>query len=934
MFNDKEEIPIGLQKKISLRVDENIINQKMVIPYPLPELRGLLISNKINQEPIYLYMAEEQYLILKYSLKIKDYHLINDKNNINKLIKDIGNYFDIFYKTYPLSSRINISYQENIKNIKPYYSFILVPDEKFKAKYKFNEYIKQNNKIREHILSINNKLKRNYSIKLLSTLLSLRQSSKKLPTLINKITYEQTNDLLNSPNQRLLEIKKHKNSYKQILRELFSSRLNDFRKDIVEYCLDNTKYFREDCFENFVCFIEFFVLLFCGIKTKYYIDEFSFFNMDFYTDEKNMMNFAESFHYQVQFRIKDIPFIAPNGKRKLWKNQTAEEKKEFIRRKYDKLMELNKEKIPNINQEMMEYYPTHCDFSRTISPGFRRYDQNDDYHICEICKYIPNSEVCKKLGCSSCFRHIDKERLICLNLSHIMNFNKIKELCKVEKEEEKIFMNMIMMPNYDGINNRINNKELISNYLVPFETSEILKLNKTFRDIYGEIVGFYFVWISHFIKWLFYMALIGIGMSLITLFFKDNINKSFSLILNLAFITCIVLWGNYYYISWDGQESFYNHIWGMNDYILIQNSVYEYEEKIKLNVEIIMGVKIPIEKTWVYVLINVFLFIFSIFLHIIMIISNILIISTKSYVFHTKIKILDKFLNATWVYTVPVFCYFLRELFSYADEKWDKWIISHVKQVPKDLKRQIRLIMKIIFEFFNYYFNLYYIAFIKNYYGTCLDDDCHSELGNQLTIIIICDLIIMILSLLIPVFYNFNKRNEIENKIRDITYEENCSNKYKYYTRNSFIYTNIEGYYIKAILYFGYILQFGASAPMTFMLILITTIFNRIILGISLKNIYYAQIFGESIGIIKLKKWIRVISFIGIISNLCCIFYTNNYFYWLSNGKKLIYIALTENIVLIIIKIFDYDSLPKWFYYKDKIDFTYLRKFGIRAKKM
>ena len=934
MFNDKEEIPIGLQKKISLRVDENIINQKMVIPYPLPELRGLLISNKINQEPIYLYMAEEQYLILKYSLKIKDYHLINDKNNINKLIKDIGNYFDIFYKTYPLSSRINISYQENIKNIKPYYSFILVPDEKFKAKYKFNEYIKRNNKIRDHILSINNKLKRNYSIKLLPTLLSLRRSSKKLPTLINKITYEQTNDLLNSPRQRLLEIKKHKNSYKQILRELFSSRLNDFRKDIVEYCLNNTKYFREDCFENFVCFIEFFVLLFCGIKTKYYIDEFSFFNMDFYTDEKNMMNFAESFHYQVQFRIKDIPFIAPNGKRKLFKNQTAEEKKEFIRRKYDKLMELNKEKIPNINQEMMEYYPTHCDFSRTISPGFRRYDQNDDYHICEICKYIPNSEVCKKLGCSSCFRHIDKERLICLNLSHIMNFNKIKELCKVEKEEEKIFMNMIMMPNYDGINNRINNKELISNYLVPFETSEILKLNKTFRDIYGEFVGFYFVWISHFIKWLFYMALIGIGMSLITLFFKDNINKSFSLILNLAFITCIVLWGNYYYISWDGQESFYNHIWGMNDYILIQNCVYEYEEKIKLNVEIIMGVKIPIEKTWVYVLINVFLFIFSIFLHIIMIICNILIISTKSYVFHTKIKILDKFLNATWVYTVPVFCYFLRELFSYADEKWDKWIISHVKQVPKDLKRQIRLIMKIIFEFFNYYFNLYYIAFIKNYYGTCLDDDCHSELGNQLTIIIICDLIIMILSLLIPVFYNFNKRNEIENKIRDITYEENCSNKYKYYTRNSFIYTNIEGYYIKAILYFGYILQFGASAPMTFMLILITTIFNRIILGISLKNIYYAQIFGESIGIIKLKKWIRVISFIGIISNLCCIFYTNNYFYWLSNGKKLIYIALTENIVLIIIKIFDYDSLPKWFYYKDKIDFTYLRKFGIRAKKM
>ena len=152
-------------------------------------------------------MTEEQYLILKYSLKIKDYHLINDKNNINKLIKDIGNYFDIFYRAYPLSSRINISYKENIKKIKPYYSFILVPDEKFKAKYKFNEYIRKNNKIRDHILSVSHKLKRKYSIKLLPTLLSLRHSSTKLPTLINKIAYEPTNELLNSPTQRLLEIK-------------------------------------------------------------------------------------------------------------------------------------------------------------------------------------------------------------------------------------------------------------------------------------------------------------------------------------------------------------------------------------------------------------------------------------------------------------------------------------------------------------------------------------------------------------------------------------------------------------------------------------------------------------------------------------------------------------------------------------------------------
>ena len=917
-------------------MNSNIINQKTEIPYPLPELRGFLTSNKINKEPIYLYLPEEQYQILKYSLKIKDYHIITEKNNITKLIEDIGEFFEIFFKSYPLSRRIAISHQEPMKKIKPCYSFILKPDEEFKTKYKIEEYTKSFPKIREHILKFDNKLKRVYSLKIIANLFSKGDSDKKFPKIFEKLqSISKEEDLLNSgSSQKLIEIKKNKKPYKKILKELFTSRLNDFREDIVEYCLDNTKYMRKDNLENFICFIEFFALLFCGIKTKYYIDELSYINMDFYSDEKNMMNFAESFHYQVQFRIKDIPFLAPYGKKKKNTDLTAKERLKIIKKKYETLFLLNQEKVPSLDQERVEYYPTHCDFSRTISPGFRRYDENDDYHICEKCKYIPNSEVCKKLECSSCFRQIDKERLICLNLSHIMNFNKMKELCDVNiYDEEKIFMDKIIIPNYEGINNRITTREIMSNYLVPFETKEIVKLDKTFRDIYGENVGFYFVWISHFTKWLFYLAIIGIFMSILSFFINENSNKHIYLIINLMFIAAIILWGNYYYKSWDGQESFYNYIWGMNDYILVQNSIYDFEEHLKLNVEIIMGVKIPIEKPLTYLLINFFLFFLSIFLHILVIISNILIIESKSYKFHIKNKNIENYLNKIWKYIVPVLCYILREIFSFVGEKWDRWIINHGKQFSKEIKRQIKLRMRIVFEFFNYYFNLYYIAFIKKYLGTCLDGDCHNELGNQLIVIIICDLVVMILSLLIPVYFNYKQRKEIDKKIKEIDAGENASSKYKYYSRNKFLFKDMRSNYIKAILYFGYLIQFGASAPMIFALILLVSIINRIVLGMALKNIYFAQVFEESVGILKLKKWIRIISFFGVISNLCCIFYTNNYFYWLSNKRKLIYMALIENILLVIIKIFDYDSLPRWFYFKDKIDFTYLRKFGIRAKK-
>ena len=884
-------------------------------------------------------MNEEEYLLLTHSLKIKDYHLINDKNIINKLIQDIGNYLDTFFKAFPLSNRIIISLDEKMKRIKPCFSFILIPDDKFKEKIKLNEFSLKYQKIKDEIIKMKIKRRRYINeIKIISSLFLKKESKKKLTVMDQIITEpsedEKSHNIIKSFSSKFLGINKNKIRYKQIIRDIFTTRLNDFRKNIVEYCLENTKYLREDNFENFVCFLEFFCLLFCGIKTKYYVDELSYLNMDFYADEKNIMNLAESFHYQVQFQIKDIPFIAPYGKRKKHINYSAEEKEEVIKEKKAKIHNLNLQKMQSTNQDQIEMYPTHCDFSRMISPRFRRYDSDDDYHICTKCENIPNSYKCTKLQCSSCFRHIDKERLISLNLSHIMNFNIIRKLIH-NNESDAIFDDMIINPNYNSLTKKIDNKELIVNYLLPFETNEILTINKIYRDIFGENIGFYLVWISHYIKWLFYPSLIGLIMSFLCNIANKILNKEILLILNLIFIAFLILWGNYYYSSWAGQEAFYSYIWGMNDYKLIQNSMWDYEENHELNIEIIMGVKIPLETPFNYWIINSFLFLLSIFLPILMIISNILLISTKSYTFNWKFKKLGSFLNHYWQFIVPVLCFLLREFFSFIAEKWNKWIIYHQKKIAKDKKRDIKIKMEIIFEFCNYYFNLYYIAFIRNYYGTCLDNDCHSELGDQLIIIIICDLVSTIINLLIPSLYNIKQRQKIESKIKDNNlYSDNYSNKFIYYTRNKFKYKHMKSYYLKAILFFGYMIQFGASSPMCFFLILLTLICNRIVLGISLKNIFFAQVFEESIGLSKTKRLLKIIIYIGIISNLLCIFYTNDYFDSLTNARKLIYIAITENVVLIIIKLFNYDSLPKWFYFKDKIDFTYLRKFGIREKKL
>ena len=197
-------------------------------------------------------------------------------------------------------------------------------------------------------------------------------------------------------------------------------------------------------------------------------------------------------------------------------------------------------------------------------------------------------------------------------------------------------------------------------------------------------------------------------------------------------------------------------------------------------------------------------------------------------------------------------------------------------------------------------------------------------------VIIICDFIYSIVRVLYSIFFLAKKYEKIKDKA-NIT---NKSNKSLYYTRRTFKYKSMKKFFLRPILYFGYIIQFGSVASFSFILTLLIIINHRIILSLSLKNIYFAQLFEESIGLDKMKKRIKALLFIGIISNLSCLFYTNNFFNYISNGKKLIYIALTQNIIFIIRKLVTYNSLPTWFYFKDKIDFTYLRKFGIREKKI
>jgi hypothetical protein len=139
---------------------------------------------------------------------------------------------------------------------------------------------------------------------------------------------------------------------------------------------------------------------------------------------------------------------------------------------------------------------------------------------------------------------------------------------------------------------------------------------------------------------------------------------------------------------------------------------------------------------------NIIILILSGLIKVFVMASNIIILAFKNHVFELKKISYNKFLNKYWKYITPIIIYILREIFSILCEKANRFLYSQQKFTSENEKEKMLVRKQLIFEFFNYYFNLYYIAFIKANFEKCLYDDCYKELEQQLITIVISDVVV------------------------------------------------------------------------------------------------------------------------------------------------------------------------------------------------
>ena len=712
---------------------------------------------------------------------------------------------------------------------------------------------------------------------------------------------------------------KYEYTYKKYIQNLFYPKLNDFRKEIIEDCFKNQKTFGKIDFQKFICLLEFFLSLFSGIQVKYSIDELGFLNMDLYASEPIYMNMAEILHYQVHFQIRDISHFQGEQNKKL------------------NLIHLNTKQYHEYNLDKIEYFPPSTAFIQELSNKFRRYTKNDNYHLCPECEkffFIKNIE---KVPCnSSVFRFIDKTRLLFMTLSGIMDITYLENMIKENNDEDnddsqnKLFKATMILRNEELLD-ELKDPLIFSSYLLPFQTKRNKKLNNIFRNIFGETIGYYYTWISHYLSWIIFPAILGLLTEIYLLYFDHN--KIYNYIY-IIFLIIILLWGFYYVRDWDNFQMFYNHIWGMDSFQAEITNLYDADYS-KVTYITFLGIKIPKVNKINNLLVNFISVVLVFFSSLFIMAVNVGIFKINKMEFFLK-KYIEKFFGDNKItheigkYLLPIIIYVAREIMSALFYKISEILADLEKPTDKEEYDEIVTKKRLTLEFVNYYFNLYYIAFYKKAKNTCENGDCFLELRRQLVLILISNIISVITQVVYRIIYLRQNIKNFEVKMIQKFKNSGIIEKLKFYTREEFDEDDMQKLVMPIIFNFGYVIQFGICCPISFLFMLILILLSRITNSISMIYLFYVKSIKISKGLTVYNKTQFVLVFVGIFSNIGIIFYTkNNSEKDFSLLYKLLMLIIIQNGVIVIYWIFHFNRLPFWFRYREIIKLRYLKKFGV-----
>jgi hypothetical protein len=698
---------------------------------------------------------------------------------------------------------------------------------------------------------------------------------------------------------------------------------------------------------NFICY-------FSGLKCLIYLDPFSYLSLEFYGDDTIYEHLAEKFNYSLQLKIL-TNFKIHNFK----KNKENLKNKNFSTliyndatkqyREVTNIHEKNQIQFHKVNFEDVSCFPPYLNFTKKKKPYFRKYTTGDLFHDCKFLteQNKENDEEVVRLRIDSLgncpggelkcsiFRNIDKLRLLQLSLTSILSVDKVKM--------DPSFKGSKIIRDDQAYENQFQKRKILLQLLNPFDSEGVREINHSLRNFYGEKVGFYFVFISHHLKWTLFPSIFAICYySLLYAFdwyqtkYKfSTVNSiiTFKNLCDIIYIYVISLWAILHIKSWVSQQKFYNYVWGGHD----QLDIITDKERLNIDQAIVyLNVEIPIRNTWKLF----FLRLLSSFLQFIMVgltisVNLYLFVLSNEKTLGNKYQgavqsLTDKSQNLQvkshfWYTLIPIYMVIVRKILSEVNYAVTLYLTGFERHLKASSYEDSFIAKIAVFEFVNYYFNLFYIAYFKHFYEVCANNDCVGELAHQLITIICTSYAITLLEVLLSTFITIYRKKTLKklnlsktkNKFTEKNPRVSINYKTDYYEFMTYEYSEI-------IFGYGYVVMFGISAPVSFLLFCIFLWLQRLFDTYRLVKLQNVPIIESSKGVGIVLKILKVFIFFSIIISSSLAFFTidfvrNSIYKWPS-------LFIVENIIVLVFFLASYDNLPKWFPYIDQIKHNYIVK--------
>ena len=747
---------------------------------------------------------------------------------------------------------------------------------------------------------------------------------------INKSNENLIDEVLN----KYIELKKEKNLL------LINEEEND----------DNNFFYFEDFIFIFCSFIRYFT----GFKLKLEIsnDKQQNIILFIYGEEDKYESIAEFFGFELQLKpyaLKYEDYINKQTKskdfKKLFKKEKKQEKIELTENLIiNKDSEGNYIKNPDTDLQFKELninnklgFPPYMPFELSKKEKFRTYNKNDDYHFCEVDTDFDNNNN-KCLHVVSVLRNIDKLRLIKLSLEDIFHFNDLYQYGFLQSILYK--RNIVNYKNKESLHSI----KYILNSI--FNEHKLMDVINSFRNLYNEYISYYLLWLIHLIRWIVYPIILGLILHIFLL--KNNIKKmtiyndkdiiiDLKDIILLGFSGLVIIFANLFQKMWMQKEKMFCYIWGMENYL---NNEPNNDFKSDHSIDFLFGTKIKVMKRNKFIFRNIISYIILGIVIVIRIISIHFLFSLQrkwNEQYQTKGKL-------GYAMVSGGISVIMTQIYKFLSRKLSDW------ENHKNLIDQYNsLTFKVfLFEFFNNYATILYIAFYKPYIDIIHKTNniekfnYFSEIQIHLYVLLTINIGENLASFAMPMAYylyqtrfkNNNKKNK-SDKNYSIKFQMAC-----------FQYDNLLIEYMQKIILFGYINLFLVAVPLCPLLIFCILILEYVLDSYKLAHFIHFNNIGGAKGIEVYNNIIKIISFIGIMSNGGLILFTkqlqdNNNSFKSFHFTELSGIMISpigifvffENIILLFMSSISINIEPKWFKHLEKYKSIYKEKYYNRENK-